>query len=99
MLLDPHQVQAPLQTPEKEEVGEELAHTQHWVVVAAAAVGAALADPQFQEAEEVVVQNVQWLGVVVAEGPLGLEVGVPVVSVAVGHLPKVQGAVGQNDPC
>jgi hypothetical protein len=49
--------------------------------------------------EEVVVHNVQWLEGVVVEGPLGLGVGVPEVLVEAGHLPKVQVAVAQNDPC
>ena len=71
------------------------------VVVAAAAVVVVVAwvDPQLQGAEGVVAQNVLWLEGVVVEGPLGLEVGVPGELVGAAHLPKVQGAVDQNDPC
>lgn len=54
---------------------------------------------QLQGVEGVVVQNVQWLEGVVVEGPLGLGVGVPGELVGAEHLPKVQEAVDQNDPC
>lgn len=65
------------------------------VVVAVVAWGV----PQLQGAEGAVVQNVLWQEGVVAEGPLGLGVGVPGELVGVEHLPKVLGAVDQNGPC
>lgn len=66
----------------------------------AVVVVVAEADPQLLGAEGVVAQNVLWLEGVVVEGPLGPEVGVPGELVVVAaHLPKVQGAVDQNDPC
>lgn len=81
-------------------MGEGLAHPQSWVVVVVAVVVAAAgADPQLLGAEGVVVQNVLWLEEVVVEGPLGLGVGGPGELVGAEHLPKVQGAVDQNDPC
>lgn len=58
---DPHQGSGPPQSPEKEGVGESLAHPQSWVVavvVAVAVVAVALVDPQLQGVEEVVAQNV-----------------------------------------
>lgn len=67
-------------------------------MVVVAVVVVAAVDPQLQ-GEEVVVQNVQWLEEVVVEGPLGLGVGVPGELEGEEHLPKVQGAMDQIDPC
>lgn len=93
---DLHWGAGPPQAPEQEQ-GEALAHPQSWVVVVVVEAVAQEA-LQLQGAEEVVVQNVQWLEGVVAGGPLGLGVGVPEELVGVEHLPKVQEAVDQNDP-
>lgn len=78
-----------------------MAHPQCWVVVEVEVVVVVWVEPQLQGVEEVVAQNVLSLEGVVVEGPLGPEVGVPVelVVAAAAHLPKVQGAVDQNDPC
>lgn len=57
------------------------------------------AGPQLQQVEGAGVQSVQWLEGVVAEGPLGLGVGVPGELVGAEHLLKVQGVVGHSDPC
>lgn len=67
------------------------------VVVAVAAVAAV--DTRLQGVEGAVVQNVQWLEGVVVAGPLGLGVGVPWELAGEEHLPKVQGAMDQIDPC
>ena len=79
-----------------------MVHPQSWVVAAAAAAVVAEAwvvHPQLQGVEGAVAQSVQWLEGVVAEGPLGPGVGVPGELVGEEHLPKVQGAEGQSDPC
>lgn len=98
---DPHQGRGPPQAPEKEGVGEGLVHPQSWVVAVVAAVVAEAwaVHPQLQGVEGAVAQSVQWLEGVVAEGPLGPGVGVPGELVGEEHLPKVQGAEGQSDPC
>ena len=80
-------------------MGEGWVRPHSWVVVAVAVVAEAGSAPQLQGAEGVVVQSVQWLEGVVAEGPLGPGVGVPGELVGVEHLPWEQGAVGQSDPC
>lgn len=77
-----------------------MAHPQSWAVVGVVVVVVeARGGLQLQGAEGAVIQNVQWLEGVVVEGPLGPGVGVPGELVGVEHLPKVQGAVDQNDPC
>lgn len=98
---DLQQGPGPPQAPEEEGLGEALAHPQGWVVVVEEVVVVVWVEPQLQGVEGVVAQSVLWLEGVVVEGPLGQEVGVPVelVVVAVAHLPKVQGAADQNDPC
>lgn len=75
-----------------------MAHPQSWVVGVGVGGVEAQGALQLQGAEGAVVRNVQWLEGVVVEGPLGLGVGVPGEWVGVEHLPKVQGAVDQNDP-
>lgn len=98
---DPHQGPGPPQAPEKEGVGEGLVHPQSWVVAVVVVVVAEAwaVHPQLQGVEGAVAQSVQWLEGVVAEGPLGPGVGVPGELVGEEHLPKVQGAEGQSDPC
>lgn len=96
---DPHQGPGLPQTPEQEGVQEQLVHLQSWVEVVVVAVVVAGADLQLRGVVVVVVRSVQWLEGVVVEGPLGLGVGVPVVLAGAEYPPKVQGAVGQNDPC
>lgn len=78
---------------------EGLARPQSWVVVVVVVVVAARVVPQLQGVEGVVVQNVQWLVGVGVEGPLVPGVEVPGELVGAEHLPKVQRAVDQNDPC
>ena len=80
-------------------MGERLVRPQSWVVAVVAVVAEAGAAPQLQGGEGAVVQSVQWLEGVVAEGPLGPGVGAPGELAGEEHLPKVQGVVGQGDPC